>query len=176
MKPNLPGQLKCGESRRADKFDGGFLCSSQYAKPGRHLLACSGHIGIACFSPGEALRPPREKQAGCLFFYKMEGRENSLPGTELFDCADLYASIQGSDDRSQNRERFCFLRVLMTQNPVKGHLKSDRDILSLSSKFAVWISAAYLPVSGLSLPLSGLEDSFLSSVAVFSSSSTSDRT
>ncbi len=143
----------------------------------RTTLACLLRAYWHCLLfPRGSTAPPREKQAGCLFFYKMEGRENSLPGTELFDCADLYASIQGSDDRSQNRERFCFLRVLMTQNPVKGHLKSDRDILSLSSKFAVWISAAYLPVSGLSLPLSGLEDSFLSSVAVFSSSSTSDRT
>ena len=96
-----------------------FPCSSQYAKPGRHLLGYSGHIGIACCSPMEALHP-QGKTGRLPVFYKMEGRENSLPGTELFDCADLYASTQGSDDRSQNRVRFCSLRVLITQNSVCG--------------------------------------------------------
>ena len=147
MKPNLPGQLKCGENRQADNSTVVSLffpiCKT------RTTLACLLRAYWHCLLfPRGSTAPPREKQADCLFFIKWREGKNSLPGTELFDCADLYASIQGSDDRSQNRERFCFLRVLMTQNPVKGHLKSDRDILSLSSKFAVWISAAYLPVSG----------------------------
>ena len=49
------------------------------------------------FFPGERDSSPREKQAERLFSDKMEGRENSLPGTELFDCTELYGSISGSD-------------------------------------------------------------------------------
>lgn len=140
------GAAKMWREPPGRQFDGGFPVLPNMQNPDDTCLPAPGILALLAFPQGKHCAP-QGKTGRLPVFYKMEGRENSLPGTELFDCADLYASIQGSDDRSQNRERFCFLRVLMTQNPVKGHLKSDRDILSLSSKFAVWISAAYLPVS-----------------------------
>ena len=86
-----------GERRKRKSFDGGRARSSQYHKPRRHLLL-NGSVGntgqrtCLLFSKGERL-PLGKKQAERLFFYKMEGRDCSLPGTDLFDCAELHGSI-----------------------------------------------------------------------------------
>ena len=87
-------------------------------KPRRHRLlnGFPGILGMSlvCFSPGETAFP-QGKTGRTPVFYKMEGRENSLPSTELFDCTELYCSISGSDHLIR-----CVDKSVRTYLPVSG--------------------------------------------------------